>query len=241
MRQQLRKMAIDFDWDREISTCDPAYYKWTQHLFLDLFNAGLVYKRLSTVNWDPVDQTVLANEQVDSQGRAERSGALVEKRQLEQWFVKITEYSESLHNDLEGLEHWPINVRQLQENWLGRSEGLQLDFKLRNYCNTDVIIAQTSSSIIDSLSVFTSRPESIYGVKFLAIATRHPLTQHLLETPSIINNNNKKNAPHHNSDSSSHESISAKVRQLERDSLISKQQPASSDGEYSVILEIQSL
>ncbi|KAJ3193870.1 hypothetical protein HK101_003950 [Irineochytrium annulatum] len=139
MRQQMLSMGASFDWEREISTCDPSYYKWTQWLFNKLFEAGLVYRKDAVVNWDPVDKTVLANEQVDDEGRAERSGALVEKRKLEQWFIKITEYADDLLKDLEIL-NWPEKVKQHQSNWIGKEEGIVLPLKIAGCCDTGVYV-----------------------------------------------------------------------------------------------------
>jgi leucyl-tRNA synthetase len=129
MREQLKRLGFAFDWSREFATCDPAYYGQEQALFLDLFDAGLVYRKESEVNWDPVDMTVLANEQVID-GRGWRSGALVERRQLAQWFLKITDFADDLLDGLKTLDQWPEKVRVMQENWIGRSEGLDFRFRL---------------------------------------------------------------------------------------------------------------
>ena len=165
MKKQLKLMGLSLDWSREIATCDPAYYKHQQKMFLDFMRAGLVERKQSKVNWDPVDHTVLANEQVID-GRGWRSGALVEQRELSQWFLKITAYSQDLLDSLDGLERWPEKVRLMQKNWIGRSEGLLIRFALD----------QTATPAGESeLEVFTTRPDTLFGAKFMAIAPDHPL------------------------------------------------------------------
>jgi leucyl-tRNA synthetase len=129
MRDQLKKLGYAYDWNREIATCDPSYYRWEQLFFTKLFKLGLVYKKQAEVNWDPVDKTVLANEQVVD-GRGWRSGAVVEKRSIPQWFIKISDFSQELLDDLETLSGWPEKVRTMQSNWIGRSEGLEIDFEV---------------------------------------------------------------------------------------------------------------
>src|SRR5688572_7992028 len=166
MKAQLKRLGFALDWSREFATCDPAYYGHEQALFLDLYADGLVYRRQSAVNWDPVDQTVLANEQVID-GRGWRSGALVEKRQLNQWFLKITHFAQDLLDGLGALEHWPDKVRLMQENWIGRSQGLQFRFDLTNG---------------QSLEVYTTRPDTIFGASFVAVAPDHPLAESLAMT-----------------------------------------------------------
>ena len=161
MKAQLKRLGFALDWSREIATCDPAYYGHEQALFLDLYAAGLVYRKESAVNWDPVDQTVLANEQVID-GRGWRSGALVEKRKLSQWFLRITDFAEDLLAGLGELEDWPEKVRLMQENWIGKSQGLQFRFELTNG---------------DSLEVYTTRPDTIFGASFVAVAPDHPLAE----------------------------------------------------------------
>ncbi|MBT2135428.1 leucine--tRNA ligase [Croceibacterium sp. LX-88] len=161
MKAQLKRLGFALDWSREIATCDPSYYGHEQALFLDMYEAGLVYRRQSAVNWDPVDQTVLANEQVVD-GRGWRSGALVEKRQLNQWFLKITQFAQDLLGGLGTLEDWPEKVRLMQENWIGKSEGLQFRFDLTNG---------------DTLDVYTTRPDTIFGASFVAVAPDHPLAE----------------------------------------------------------------
>ena len=165
MKAQLKSMGLSLDWSREIATCDPAYYKHQQAMFLDFLQAGLVERHKSKVNWDPVDHTVLANEQVID-GRGWRSGALVEQRELTQWFFKITDYSQELLDALDTLERWPEKVRLMQKNWIGRSEGLLVRFALE---------ASTAPSAANELEVFTTRPDTLFGAKFLALAPDHPL------------------------------------------------------------------
>ncbi len=166
MRRQLRMAGLAYDWPREISTAHPGYYKWTQWIFLQMLENGLAYKREALVNWDPVDGTVLANEQIHD-GIAWRSGAKVEKRWLSQWFLKITDYAQRLLDDLDGLVGWPEHVKQQQRNWLGRSEGARIDFRLETTGET--------------LSVFTTRPDTVYGITFMVCAPEHPLIDQLLE------------------------------------------------------------
>ena len=170
MRAQLQSMGLSLDWSREIATCDPGYYKHQQKLFLDFLAAGLVARKKSKVNWDPVDHTVLANEQVID-GRGWRSGALVEQRELTQWFFKITDYSDDLLASLERLERWPEKVRLMQRNWIGRSEGLTIRF---------VVDSATLGALADEpganeLEIYTTRPDTLFGAKFMAIAPDHPL------------------------------------------------------------------
>ena len=159
MRNQLKLLGFAYDWSREITTCDPSYYRWEQWLFLRLYEKGLVYKKSAMVNWDPVDQTILANEQVIN-GRGWRSGALVERREVPQWFLKITDYAEELLNDLDKLDQWPEQVRTMQKNWIGKSEGTRLTFKINHA--TD-----------QSLEVYTTRIDTLFGVSYLAIAPQH--------------------------------------------------------------------
>ena len=164
MRTQLNAMGLSLDWSREIATCDPGYYKHQQRLFLDFLKAGLVVRKKSKVNWDPLDHTVLANEQVID-GRGWRSGALVEQRELTQWFFKITDFAEDLLRSLDDMPRWPEKVRLMQANWIGRSEGLSLRFELEP-------APQTTAREIE---VYTTRPDTLFGAKFLAIAADHPL------------------------------------------------------------------
>jgi leucyl-tRNA synthetase len=165
MKAQLKSMGLSLDWSREIATCDPAYYKHQQKMFLDFLRAGLVERKQSKVNWDPVDQTVLANEQVID-GRGWRSGALVEQRELTQWFFAITKFAAPLLDALDGLERWPEKVRLMQKNWIGRSEGLLVRFALDQ---------KTTPSGESELEIFTTRPDTLFGAKFMALAPDHPL------------------------------------------------------------------
>ncbi|MFY0665237.1 MAG: leucine--tRNA ligase [Natronospirillum sp.] len=160
MRQQLKDLGFGFDWSREVTTCKPDYYKWEQWFFTRLYEKGLVYKKMATVNWDPVDQTVLANEQVID-GRGWRSGAVVERREIPQWFIKITDYAEELLNDLDKLPHWPEQVKTMQRNWIGRSEGVNLEFDLKGSN--------------EKIGVYTTRPDTLFGVSYVAVAAQHPL------------------------------------------------------------------
>ena len=161
MKSQLLQMGLSLDWDREIATCHPEYYRHEQKFFIDMFNAGLAYKKEAEVNWDPVDKTVLANEQVID-GRGWRSGALVEKKKLSQWFLKISKYSEELLKDLDNLTNWPNKVKVMQSNWIGKSIGAEINFKLSNQENF--------------IKVFTTRPDTIFGATFLALSTEHELS-----------------------------------------------------------------
>ena len=161
MRRQLKRLGFALDWSRELSTCEPEYYGHEQALFLDLLAAGLVYRRESAVNWDPVDMTVLANEQVID-GRGWRSGALVERRKLNQWFLKITDFADDLLVGLGGLDAWPDKVKLMQENWIGRSQGLAFRFALSNGGDVEV---------------FTTRPDTIFGASFVAVAADHPIAR----------------------------------------------------------------
>ena len=167
MRAQLKRLGFALDWTRELATCDPAYYGHEQALFLDLFEAGLVYRKQSEVNWDPVDMTVLANEQVID-GRGWRSGALVERRKLSQWFLKITDFAEELLDGLSELDQWPEKVRLMQENWIGKSQGLKFRFELASHLPG-----------ITGFDVFTTRPDTIFGASFAAISPDHPIAAEL--------------------------------------------------------------
>ncbi|MDB5512828.1 MAG: leucine--tRNA ligase, partial [Enterovirga sp.] len=167
MRAQLKSMGLSLDWSREIATCDPSYYKHQQRMFLDFIEAGLVARKTAKVNWDPVDHTVLANEQVID-GRGWRSGAVVEQRELTQWFLRITEYAADLDARLDTLERWPEKVRLMQRNWIGRSEGLLVRFPLD---------AATTPTNDDTLDIYTTRPDTLFGAKFLAVAPDHPLAK----------------------------------------------------------------
>ena len=162
MREQLKQLGLSIDWEREVATCSPDYYKWTQWLFLQFLDAGLAYQKEAAVNWDPIDQTVLANEQVDNEGRSWRSGAIVERKLLKQWFFKITDYAEKLLQDLDQLEGWPDRVKTMQANWIGKSVGAYLEFP---------IVGRD-----DKIAVFTTRPDTVYGVTYVVLAPEHPLT-----------------------------------------------------------------
>jgi leucyl-tRNA synthetase len=170
MRSQLKSMGLSLDWSREIATCDPSYYKHQQKLFLDFLAAGLVARKKSKVNWDPVDHTVLANEQV-VEGRGWRSGAIVEQRELTQWFLKISDYSEDLLTSLDGLDRWPEKVRLMQRNWIGRSEGLLVRFAIDPLSLGE--LAEDAGTT--ELEIYTTRPDTLFGAKFMAVAPDHPL------------------------------------------------------------------
>lgn len=174
MRRQLDALGLSLDWEREVTTCQPDYYRWTQWIFLELFAAGLAYQKEAAVNWDPVDQTVLANEQVDSQGRSWRSGALVERRLLRQWFLGITHYAKDLLEDLKLLDGWPERVRTMQANWIGRSTGTQVLFPLMAPGN-----GRKSASA--AVEVFTTRPDTLFGVTYMVLAPEHPLVDSLTQ------------------------------------------------------------
>jgi leucyl-tRNA synthetase len=166
MKAQLKRLGFALDWSRELATCDPSYYGHEQALFIDLYEAGLVYRKESAVNWDPVDQTVLANEQVID-GKGWRSGAPVEKRKLSQWFLKITEFAQELLDGLDHLDGWPEKVRVMQENWIGKSQGLQFGFTLSDGRKLDV---------------YSTRPDTIFGASFVAVAPDHPVAQAVAES-----------------------------------------------------------
>ncbi len=167
MKKQLKAMGLSLDWSREFATCDVEYYQRQQHLFLDMMDKGLVYRKQSKVNWDPVDQTVLANEQVID-GRGWRSGALVEQRELVQWFFKITEFSQDLLDALDDLDQWPEKVRLMQKNWIGRSEGLTIRWE---------VVPSTAPAGESEITVYTTRPDTLFGASFLAIAADHPIAK----------------------------------------------------------------
>ncbi|MFA7467738.1 MAG: leucine--tRNA ligase [Desulfotomaculaceae bacterium] len=166
MREQLKQLGISYDWDREVATCHPGYYKWTQWLFLQLYHQGLAYKKKAAVNWCPSCATVLANEQVKD-GGCERCKAVVERRELEQWFFKITDYADRLLDDLEKLPGWPDKVKIMQDNWIGRSEGAEITF--------------TIDGMDESMTVFTTRPDTVFGVTYMVLAPEHPLVEKLIE------------------------------------------------------------
>jgi len=160
MKAQFQRLGLAYDWSRELTTCKAEYYKWEQWFFIQLYKKGLVYKKYSVVNWDPVDQTVLANEQVID-GRGWRSDALVEKKYIPQWFLKITAYADELLNDLDKLEGWPDQVKAMQRNWIGRSEGAEIQFKIKDHH--------------EALTIYTTRPDTLFGVSYIALAPEHPL------------------------------------------------------------------
>jgi leucyl-tRNA synthetase len=176
MRGQLAPLGFSHDWEREIATCEPEYYKHEQKMFLDFVKAGLAYRKESWVNWDPVEHTVLANEQVID-GKGWRSGAAVEQRKLNQWFLKITAFSEDLLSSLEGLERWPDKVRLMQTNWIGRSEGARVFWPLIN---------KDGAARGESLEVFTTRPDTLFGASFCAISPQHPLAATLAEKDAVL-------------------------------------------------------
>jgi len=171
MRGQLKRLGFAYDWNRELATCDPDYYRWEQWFFTKLFEKELVYKKTSVVNWDPVDQTVLANEQVID-GKGWRSGATIERREIPQWFLKITDYADELLEGLEKLSGWPDAVKTMQANWIGRSEGVEVDFKVEG---TD-----------ESLRIYTTRPDTIMGVSYMAVAAEHPLAKSAADSDDAI-------------------------------------------------------
>jgi leucyl-tRNA synthetase len=164
MRDQLKQLGISFDWTKELATCSPDYYRWTQWIFLEFFKAGLAYQKEATVNWDPIDQTVLANEQVDADGKSWRSGAKVERKLLRQWFLKITDYAEQLLVDLDKLKGWPDRVKLMQANWIGKSTGAQVTFK---------------TELGDDIVVFTTRPDTLWGASFMVLSPEHPFVEKL--------------------------------------------------------------
>ena len=166
MKSQLKPMGLSIDWSREFATCDATYYKYQQELFIDMLEKNLAYRKKSLVNWDPVDKTVLANEQVEN-GKGWRSGAEIEKRELTQWFFRISDYSQELLESLDNLPNWPEKVKTMQKNWIGRSEGASIMFSLEN------------SPHLDKLEVFTTRPDTIFGMSFCAISPNHPLAKTL--------------------------------------------------------------
>ncbi len=166
MKGQLKRLGFGYDWNRELATCKPDYYKWEQWFFTQLYEKGLVYKKMATVNWCPNDATVLANEQVED-GRCWRCDTVVERKELPQWFVKITAYADELLSDLEKLEHWPEQVKAMQRNWIGRSEGVQMTFK----------VANTPEGAPEEFKVYTTRPDTLMGVTYVGIASEHPLAK----------------------------------------------------------------
>ena len=173
MKKQLKNLGLSIDWDREISTCSPEYYKHQQKLFLDLYDKGLVYRKENYVNWDPVEQTVLANEQVID-GKGWRSGAQVERKKLNQWFFKISEFSDELLKSLEKLNTWPNKVKVMQKNWIGKSYGCEVNFKIEG------------DDKINEIKCFTTRPDTLYGMSFLAVSVDHPISNLYKENPEFL-------------------------------------------------------
>jgi len=174
MREQMKRLGFSFDWDREFATCDSEYYRWEQWLFLKLLEKGVAYRKTATVNWDPVDQTVLANEQVVD-GMGWRSGAPVERREMDQWFMRITDYAQELLTSLDNLPGWPESVKSMQRNWIGRSRGVEVDFSISDSTNSD-----------DILNVFTTRPDTLLGVTYLAVAPEHPIANRVAKENSEV-------------------------------------------------------
>ncbi len=172
MKAQLKKLGLSIDWDREISTCSPEYYKHQQLFFLELFKKGLIYKKENYVNWDPIDQTVLANEQVID-GKGWRSGAIVERKKLSQWFFKISKFSDELLSGLDKLDKWPNKVKIMQKNWIGKSFGCEIDFKIEG------------SSSLNSIKCFTTRPDTLFGFSFLAVSADHPISKYYEKNPDF--------------------------------------------------------
>ena len=173
MKSQLKRLGLSIDWDREISTCTPEYYKHQQEFFLELFDKGLVYRKEQYVNWDPIDQTVLANEQVID-GKGWRSGAEVERKKLSQWFFNITKFSEDLLKGLDSLNEWPNKVKVMQKNWIGKSFGCEIAFKIK------------SKKEIEEIKCFTTRPDTLFGLSFLAVSVDHPISKFYKNDPSFI-------------------------------------------------------
>jgi leucyl-tRNA synthetase len=173
MKSQLKKLGLSIDWDKEISTCSPDYYKHQQEFFLELYDKGLVYRKESYVNWDPVDKTVLANEQVID-GKGWRSGAIVERKKLNQWFFKITNFSKDLLESLDNLSNWPNKVKVMQKNWIGKSYGCEIKFKIK------------SDKGINEIKCYTTRPDTLFGMSFLALSIDHPIAKFYLDDPEFI-------------------------------------------------------
>ncbi len=182
MKGQLQSLGFGYDWSRELATCRPNYYKWEQWFFTRLYEKGLVYKKMATVNWDPVDCTVLANEQVID-GRGWRSGALVERKEIPQWFIKITAYAEQLLADLDKLPNWPEQVKTMQRNWIGKSRGVTMRFDL-----STEIADQLSSEVHDSFEIYTTRPDTLMGVTYVSLAAEHPIAQAAAKNNAALKN-----------------------------------------------------
>ena len=173
MKSQLKQLGLSIDWDREISTCSDDYYKHQQLFFLELYEKGLVYRKENYVNWDPVDETVLANEQVID-GKGWRSGATVERKKLNQWFFNISRFSEDLLSSLDSLDEWPNKVKIMQKNWFGKSLGCEIDFDIEG------------NLPIKNIKCFTTRPDTLFGLSFLAVSVDHPLSEHYKNNKEFI-------------------------------------------------------
>ena len=171
MKEQLDRLGLSIDWSKEVTTCKEDYYKWTQYIFNQLHKNKLAYQKKATVNWDPIDQTVLANEQVDAEGKSWRSGAKVEKKELNQWFLSITSFAEDLNKDLVKLKDWPERVRVMQKNWIGKSIGAEITFDIKNHNQ--------------KITAFTTRIDTVYGVSYLVLASNHPLIDQLINNKDI--------------------------------------------------------
>ncbi|MBT3901830.1 MAG: class I tRNA ligase family protein, partial [Pelagibacteraceae bacterium] len=174
MKGQLKSMGFSFDWKKELATCHPDYYKHEQGFFIEMFKKGLAYKKESEVNWDPVDETVLANEQVID-GRGWRSGAVIEKKHLSQWFLKTSKYSEELLENLNELKEWPDKVKTMQTNWIGKSVGAEINFNIINSIEKE-----------KKIKIYTTRPDTLYGATFIAISSQHNLAKKLSEQDNTI-------------------------------------------------------
>ena len=172
MKNQLQKLGLSINWDLEISTCDEEYYRHQQEIFIDFYNKGLVSRKETYVNWDPIEKTVLANEQVIN-GKGWRSGALVERKKLSQWFFNITKLADQLLIDLDKLKGWPEKVKIMQKNWIGKSYGCEINFRI--------------SGSDDIIKVFTTRPDTIFGASFIALSSEHPLSKKFLNNKNFIN------------------------------------------------------
>jgi leucyl-tRNA synthetase len=166
MRRQLELLGLTYDWDREIATCNPDYYRWTQWIFIQFYKKGLAYKKMNPVNWCPSCETVLANEQVVD-GACERCGTVVGKRDLDQWYLKITDYAQRLLDDLDKLDGWPAKVKTMQQNWIGRSTGAEVDFIVKDFDR--------------KLRIFTTRPDTLFGVTYMVLAPEHPYVRALTD------------------------------------------------------------
>src|SRR6056300_298761 len=178
MKTQLKRLGLSIDWDREISTCSPDYYKHQQQFFLELYDKGLVYRKESYVNWDPIDQTVLANEQVID-GKGWRSGAIVERKKLNQWFFKISQFSNELLDNLEKLEKWPTKVKTMQKNWIGKSFGCEINFQIEG------------SKFINNVKCYTTRPDTLFGMSFIALSIDHHISKLFNDNQDFINFKNE--------------------------------------------------